>query len=114
MSLLILSNKDDVENIQHTHTPKPRGFTSWKEYWCFQSGEEWPETCRFRGCPENADGSAHIIANDDEHSEYIIPMCKEHNRPGFSETFSVNSGTFAVYIDKEEILTELADNLTVK
>ena len=114
MSDLILRNNDDVENIQHKHTPKPWGYSSWKEYWCDHSGEEWPETCRYRGCGENADGSAHVIVNDDEEYEYIIPMCNEHNSPAFSEVFSVNSGTCAVYIDKEEIQAELADNLTVQ
>jgi mannose-6-phosphate isomerase-like protein (cupin superfamily) len=114
MSHLILSNTDDIENIQHKHTPKPVGFSSWKEYWCDQSDEDWPETCRFRGCSNNADGSAHVIVNDDEEFEYIIPMCNVHNSAGFSEIFSVNSGTFAVYIDKEEIVTDLVANLTDK
>ena len=114
MSHLILSNTDDIENLQHKHTPKPVGFSSWKEYWCDQSDEDWPETCRFRGCSNHADGSAHVIVNDDEDCEYIIPMCNVHNSAGFSEIFSVNSGTFAVYIDKEEIVTDLVANLTDK
>ena len=107
-----LRNTEDVQNIQHKHTPKPSGFSSWKDYWCDQSGEDWPETCRLRGCGQEAIGSAHVIVNDDEDFEYIIPMCDVHKSRDFSDIYRVNAGTFAAYIDKEEIMKELVDNLT--
>ncbi|CAB3989908.1 Hypothetical predicted protein [Paramuricea clavata] len=110
MSLRKLRNTDRIQNIQ-SNTPKPV-IGSWKKYWCDQSGELWPETCRFRGCGDNADGSAHVIVNYDEDFEYIIPICDDHRE--ISEIFSVNSGTLAVRIDKEEIITELVENLVEK
>ena len=114
MSHLILSNADDVQNIQHKHCPRPSDCKSWKAYWCDHSGTSWPETCRVRGCGENADGSAHVNVNGDENNEFIIPMCDEHRSPGFSDIVSVNSGTFAVYIDKDEIIADFFDNLADK
>ena len=109
-----LGNTEDVQNIQHKHTPKPVGYSSWKEYWCYQSGEDWPEACRRRGCGNNASGSSHVIVNYDEDSEYIIPMCDKHSSRDVSGIYSVNSETFAAYIDKKEIMKQLVGNLTEK
>ncbi|XP_028414996.1 uncharacterized protein LOC114538071 [Dendronephthya gigantea] len=99
ISPLELYNTDVVKNSQYKHAPKPSGFTTWKDYWKYYSGEEWPEKCRFRGCGKNTDGSAHVIINDDEATDYIIPMCRYHLSPGFTENFSVNYGTIAVPIE---------------
>jgi hypothetical protein len=54
----------------------------------------------------------HVIVNYDEDFEYIIPICDDHRE--ISETFSVNSDTLAVRVDKEEIITELVENLVEK
>ena len=114
MDDLLLKNWDFAQNIQRKHAPLPKGFKSWKEYWCDQSDEKWPKRCRFRGCGEPANGSAHVNINGDESSVYIIPICDKHNCLGYSEPFNVNSGTCAVYIDEVYLMQQRIDDLVAK
>lgn len=114
VDVIQLRNTAVVQNFQYKHAPKPRGIGSWKEYWCDQSGEEWPETCRVRGCGKTADGSAHVNVNCDEDFVYIIPTCDYHLSSGFSERFFVNSRTVAVYIDEDSIIKQRTEDLVEK
>ena len=100
-----------VVQVIERNTPHPKHQT-WKEYWSKYSGNVWPKSCRRRYCDKEASSVAHVIVDDDESSEYLIPMCKE-DIENCSEV-SVNSRTVAVYIDQEKIRKELVDGLVGK
>jgi hypothetical protein len=102
MSYRKLRNTDRVENIKSKHTARPRGYRSWKKYWCKKLKKEWPKTCCFLGCRRSAHGSAHVIVKNDDNFVYIIPMCRNHYTIWFKKVFLVENGTFAVRIGKCE------------
>lgn len=67
---------------------------SWKNHWLRFSGSTvWPLYCCVSGCYNYAEDGGHAI-NDYQSGEWILPMCKKHNNPNYTDKFSISSSTY--------------------
>ena len=67
---------------------------SWKNHWLNYSGSSyWPTYCSVYGCYDHATDGGHVI-NDYYNGEWIIPLCKTHNNPNNTATFTIKNGTY--------------------
>ena len=54
---------------------------SWLNHWKNFSGQELPEYCSEENCHHKPEVGAHVQKDDStDHSWYIIPLCKTHDR----------------------------------
>ena len=100
MANLLLTDANQVRNIQGTHACVPRGFNTWKKYWVNESGRDWPKKCRISGCSETAIGGGHVNVWGVSDVVYIIPMCNRCNTPQNTEWLNVKTRTEAVAVEK--------------
>ena len=79
---LDLTNNNGWCNKKGTADRYPKSGISrtWKEYYIDHSDLGWPSTCRVFGCTNKAEVGAHMYRQDSaDKSEYIVPLCSEHN-----------------------------------
>ena len=99
---ILLTEKDQVKNIEGTHACAPRGFKTWKQYWIRQTGRDWPKRCRISGCSKTAIGGGHVHIRDHSTKVYIIPMCNSCNNAQNSSWMTVKTRTEAANVEQSD------------
>jgi hypothetical protein len=102
MPNILLTEKDQVKNIEGTHACVPKGFKTWKRYWIHETGRDWPKKCRISGCSELAIGGGHVHIHGHSTEVYIIPMCNTCNNPQNMAWMTVKTRTEAVNVEKAD------------
>ena len=100
MSNLLLTEVDQVKNIEGTHQCVPKGFKTWKRYWIHGTGRDWPKKCRISGCSELAIGGGHVHVYGHSADVYIIPMCNSCNNAQNTSWMNVKTRTEAAKVKK--------------
>ena len=74
------SNFNNWCNKGGTSDRDPKTGNSWKDYYIQHSITGWPYQCRVSGCRHSAEVGAHMYRKWGwDGSEYIVPLCREHN-----------------------------------
>jgi len=85
-----------VHNINGTSDNKCKCGT-WKAHWekYNEYGANWPICCSEKNCIERATVGAHVQKEVGyDKNWYIIPLCDEHNGPGFhGASIEISDGT---------------------
>ncbi len=102
MPNVLLTENDQVRNIEGTHACAPRGSNSWKQYWLQKTRRVWPQRCRIFGCTNSAYGGGHVHINGYSTEVYIIPMCNPCNNPQNNGWMKVNKGALAVKVEEAD------------
>ena len=67
---------------------------SWKNHWLNYSGSRfWPTNCCVSGCYNRAEDGGHVT-NSYYQGEWILPLCREHNNPNNTASFSIKLGSY--------------------
>ena len=75
----ILNITDEVCNVVGSSNDKPRGASSWMNFWENETGEKWPKKCAI--CPKSFEesrscgGHIHIKGKGAREKQFIIPIC---------------------------------------
>ena len=67
-----------VKNLHGTSGRKPKGYSSWEEFWIAHKGY-WPTYCSASDCCNKAKVGAHVIKVYGSNKWYIVPLCKACN-----------------------------------
>jgi hypothetical protein len=102
MPTILLTEKNQVQNIEGTHACAPKGSKTWKRYWMHETGREWPKKCRISGCSELAIGGGHVHIYGHATEVYIIPMCNSCNNAQNKSWMTVKTRTEAVKVEKAD------------
>ena len=107
MSYILLTDDDLVKNMKRTTSHKPIANQSWKDYWVYKTGKEWPEKCRIKGCTRSAFGGGHVHIDGYNNFEiFIIPICRSCNNANNTDWMSVNVRTPAAVVEEYVTRTE--------
>ncbi len=66
----------------------PSGYDSWKEYWEISKRRRFSK-CSCTTCIRNAEHGGHVEKVYGSGEWYIVPLCYEHNNPGFVSPYEV-------------------------
>ena len=102
MSNLLLTDADQVKNIEGTHQCVPKGFKTWKRYWIHETGRDWPKKCRISGCSELAIGGGHVHVYGHTANVYIIPMCNSCNNAQNTSWMKVKTRTETAKVKRSD------------
>ena len=68
-----------VGNVVGTSWQRAPG-NSWKEYWLERTGRDWPDTCCFEECDNEADVGGHVHVEEYQNRvKFILPICNSCN-----------------------------------
>lgn len=94
-----------VHNIKGTSNRKPNdGSASWIEFWENKQNRV-PTCCNCGMCTETEHlVGAHVqeTGNDTRDFWYILPLCRKHNNPNFTDSFEVFNESDLVRITEED------------
>jgi len=66
----------------------PRGYSSWKEYWEARKYRSFSD-CSCITCSKRAEVGGHVRMVYGSNEWYIVPICKDHNNPAFTDPYTV-------------------------
>ena len=94
-----------VHNIKGTSDRDPNdGSSTWIEFWIRSQGHK-PKYCCCETCIEDRNlVGAHVqeTGNDTRDFWYILPLCRKHNNPNFTESFEVYDKSDLVRITEDD------------
>ena len=103
MPYIVLTEEDLVKNVKQTSSYKPIGHQSWKDFWMCNTGQEWPQKCRIKGCTKPAFGGGHVYVDGYSYFDFfIIPLCRSCNCAQNTNWMSVNVRTAAAVVDEDQ------------
>ena len=94
-----------VHNIKGTSDRNPKnGCRSWLDFWIKKQGYK-PKFCYCEACTEGENlVGAHVqeSGKDTRDYWYILPLCRKHNNPHYTESFEVRDPTNLVRISDND------------
>lgn len=94
----------EVKNLNGTSKEKyskPKGYSSWLEYWEAESIFSISNKCACDGCSNEAKVGAHVIKTNEDNKWYVVPLCYKCNKK--SEAFKVDENLL-VRVNKDYLV----------
>ena len=94
----------EVKNINGTSKErfsKPKGFSSWLDYWKSESIFSIPMFCACDKCINDVNVGAHVRKTNEDNKWYIVPLCYKCNKK--TEPFKVDENLL-VEVNKEDTI----------
>lgn len=95
--------KIEVKNLNGTSKErysKPKGYSSWLEYWKAESIFSIPNKCACDGCSNEVNVGAHVKKTTNDNKWYVVPLCYKCNKK--QESFEVDEN-FLVKVNNQDV-----------